>query len=114
MERNLLSDTWIMDLSSQTWRKYASNLDHHRENHTGSFGVNKSIIIIGGYNDSHTYKTYTPTFEVMLEPKSLRWLAMKTIYSNQDMLPWKCLPSKLVAQLGILDKKEMTTNEECE
>ena len=114
LEQNLLNDTWIMDLSSHTWRKYASNLDHHRENHTGSFGVNKSIIIIGGYSDSHTYKTYTPTFEVILEPKSLQWLAMKTIYSNQDILSWKCLPSKLVAQLGILDKKEMTTNEECE
>ena len=101
--RHHLNDTWIMDLSSQTWRQYASNQDHNREDHTCSLSAGKSIIIIGG--DSTKSKntdqilTYTPTFKLMLEPKSLQWLAMKTIYTNQSVLPWKCLPSRLVAQL---------------
>ena len=90
-----LSETWIMDLPSQTWRKYTSYQDHGRDCHTGSLGANKSIVIIGGYNSKDT--DYTSTFHVMLEAKSLQQLAMKTIYNNQGVLPWKCLPSKLVA-----------------
>ena len=39
----------------------------------------------------------------MLEPKSLQQLAMKTIYDKQDALPWKRLPTKLIAQLGLYE-----------
>ena len=99
-----LRDTWIMDLPSQTWRKYTSYQDHGRTCHTGSLGANKSIVIIGG--DSFENSDYTPIFHVMLEAKSLQQLAMKTIYNNQDVLPWKCLPSKLVAQLGLLESNK--------
>ena len=99
-----LSDTWIMDLPSQTWRKYTSYQDHGRDCHTGSLGANKSIVIIGG--DSSENPDYTPIFHVMLEAKSLQQLAMKTIYNNQGVLPWKCLPSKLVAQLGLLENNK--------
>ena len=109
-----LSDTWIMDLPSQTWRQYTSNQDHCRGSHKGSLSANKCIIIIGGYNDEATEQNYTPTFQVILEPKRLHQLAMKTIYNNKDVLPWKCLPSKLVTRLGILNNKETATNEGCQ
>ena len=99
-----LSDTWIMDLPSQTWRRYTSYQDHNRRTHTGSLGANKSIVVIGGYSSRDT--DYTPTFHVMLEAKSLQQLSMKTIYNNQGVLPWKCLPSKLVAQLGLLESSK--------
>ena len=99
-----LSDTWIMDLPSQTWRKYTSYQDHGRSGHTGSLGANKSIVIIGG--DSSENPDYTPIFHVMLEAKSLQHLAMKIIYNNEGELPWRCLPSKLVAQLGLLQNNK--------
>ena len=94
-------DTWIMDLPSQTWRKYTPYQHHSRQCHTSSLGANKSVVIIGGHDFRDT--DYVPTFHLMLEPKSLQQLAMKTIYSNKDVLPWKCLPSKLFAQLGLLE-----------
>ena len=93
-----LNDTWILDLQTQAWTQYTSHHDHTRYTHTGTLGINKVIIITGGFNYD---KTYTPTFHVMLEPKSLQQLAMKIIYNQQDVLPWKCLPSKLITQLQL-------------
>ena len=101
-------DTWIIDLSSQARREYTSNQDDLRACHTGSLGVNKSVIVIGGLIQS-SLQAHRSTFHVMLEPKSLQQLAMRIIYTNQNVLSWKCLPSKLVAQLGLVEKKEMTT-----
>ena len=93
-----LNDTWIFDLQTQAWTQYTSHHDHTRKDHTGILGINKAIIIIGGFTDD---EPYTPIFHVMLEPKSLQQLAMKIIYNKQDVLPWKCLPSKLIAQLQL-------------
>ena len=36
-----------------------------------------------------------------LEPKSLQQFASQTIYNQQSDLPWKILPPKLIARLGI-------------
>ena len=93
-----LNDTWILDLQTQAWTQYTSHHDHTRYRHAGTLGIKKAIIIIGGFNYD---KSYTPAFHVMLEPKSLQQLAMKLIYNQQDVLPWKCLPSKLIAQLNL-------------
>ena len=95
-----LSGAWIMDLPSQTWRKYTPCQHHDRAFHTGSLGANKNVVIIGGLD---MRGLDTPTFHLMLEAKSLQQLAMKTIYSNKDTLPWKCLPSKLLAQLELFE-----------
>ena len=93
------SDTWIIDLPSSTWRQYKSK-DQYRWNQTCSVSVNKCAIIIGGA-DSGEQHTSKVIFEVMLEPKSLKQLAMKMIYNKQDELPWMCLPPKLIAQLDL-------------
>ena len=98
------SDTWIIDLPSSTWRKYTSK-DEHRWAETCSAGVNKCAVIIGGAyapKNSGLQQTSRLIFEVMLEPKSLQQLAMKMIYSEQDKLPWTCLPPKLTAQLDLV------------
>ena len=101
MMMDSLSDTWIMDLSSQIWMQYTPNQDHGGHLHKGSLGVKKCIFINGGFDCKSTDQTYTPTFHAMLEPKCLQQVAMKIIHSNQYVLPWKRLPSKLIAQLGL-------------
>ena len=45
----VLSDTWIMDLTSYSWKQYESRTDHTRSGHTGSLCLNNNVIIIGGY-----------------------------------------------------------------
>ena len=90
------SDTWIIDLPSSNWRKYA-NKDERRFHQTCSAGVNRCAIIIGGVTQTSRF-----FFKVMLEPKSLKQLAMKKIYSERNELPWMCLPPKLIAQLDLV------------
>ena len=95
------SSTWLMDLHSLTWQKHPCH-DHPRHRHTGTLGVNKCIIMIGGVTstqiDDSNYSV--SAFHVMLEPKSLQQMAMKTIYNRQHELPWMSLPQKLIAELG--------------
>ena len=96
-----LSDTWIMDLTSHSWRQYTSGRDHARWCHTGSTGISRNAIIFGGLNDSaNTYEVYNGVFHVMLEPKCLQQLAMQVIYKNHNKLHWKFLPPKLISLLG--------------
>ena len=96
------SDTWIMDLTSHSWSQYTSGKDHVRYGHTASSGLSSNAIIFGGLKDDYdTYEVYNNVFHVMLEPKCLQQLAMQRIYKNQDTLPWKCLPPKLISLLGI-------------
>ena len=72
------SDAWIMDLTSQSWKKYASPRDHRCWHNAVVSCVNRSVTVTGGYKGC-TGGSYTPTYHVMLEPKSLQQLAMKTI-----------------------------------
>ena len=98
------SDTWIIDLPSSTWRIYTSE-DTKRYRQTCSAGVNRCAIIIGGAWDEGEPEQQDASkfsFEVMLEPKSLKQLAMKKIYRERNELPWMCLPPKLIAQLDLM------------
>ena len=102
-----LSDTWIMDLTSHSWRQYKSREAPPRRAHTGSLGLNNNVIIIGGYNDGFDYhESYDNVFHVMLEAKSLQQLATRAIYKYQDEIKWICLPKKLISLLGISIRKE--------
>ena len=99
------SDTWIMDLTSHSWRQYTSRRDHTRWGHTGSSGLRSNAIIFGGLKkDNDAYEVYNNVFHVMVEPKCLQELAMQIIYNNQDALPWKFLPVMLISRLGISSK----------
>ena len=90
-----LGDTWILDLSTQTWRMYTSEKEHRRCFHSGASGISNDIFIVGGINEM--MKRVKDIFHVMLEPKRLQQLAMKTVYKNRRELPWKkCLPKKLI------------------
>ena len=95
------SNTWLMDLHSLTWQKHPCD-DQPRRGHTCTLGVNKCVIIIGGLSSTQTdYNTSISAFHVMLEPNSLQQIAMKTIYSWEYALPWRSLPQKLIAKLGL-------------
>ena len=101
-----LSDTWVLDLLSLKWQKYTSVADHPRWCHKSSTGFNScSAIVIGGATNypNKSYDAYTPTFHVMLEPKSLQQQAIQAVYNQREHLPWKLLPEKLINYLGIKD-----------
>ena len=86
------SETWIVDLQSRSWKQHLSGRHHPRRCHTGSSGINNVTITlsaIAGQID-------TCVFSVMLEPKSLQQLAIKTVYEHRRELSWQCLPKKLI------------------
>ena len=94
-----LNEAWIFDADHGVWTKYTKFKDHTRYDHTGTRGLTNSVFISGGPILCDTKKVHKRTFHLMLEPKSLRQLAMHTIYQHKDMLPWKCLPSKIINRL---------------
>ena len=99
---NERSDTWLIDISSKTWRQYTSIQDQFRCGQTSTVSVNRCAIIIGGLEESEkSGQTVKVLSHVMLEPKSLKQLAMKTIYNERDELRWMCLPPKLIDQLDL-------------
>ena len=103
-----LNDTWIFDLSSKSWRQYKYSADHQWYGHTGIKGIDENIIIIGGYCNGYSQynpAVYKPTFDLNLGPKTLQQLAMKTVCKHKTVLEWKCLPTKLTAQLGLSGTK---------
>ena len=64
--RKAFGDTWLMNLKSQTWRKYTRK-DHVLCQNTGSSGLNNSVIIFGGMSYvNNTYQVHN-IFHVMLE-----------------------------------------------
>ena len=85
--------SWIMDLPSQSWKKCFS-FEGSSHSHTGTTGLNKCVIMIGGQN------SYNSTFSLRLEPKLLQQLAAQTIDKHKDLVQWKYLPNKLIAILG--------------
>ena len=99
--RKASADTWILDLQSHTWRRYTSDCDCARQSHTGIVGLSSYVIICGGAIDPNEgHDVDTTTFHLMLEPKSLHQLAMKTVFKNKGALRWADLPNKLIHLLG--------------
>ena len=91
-------NTWILDLSSYSWKK--CTYDSFRRHHTGSLGINNNIIVIGGICPKDDLKPHSeqclPMCNIALEPKSLQQLSIKTVYMYRGQLPWKHLPKKLI------------------
>ena len=94
------NDTWVLDLTTKTWQAYTSRMGQWRQLHTGSQGIHNSIVIIGGgyFTQFHRFIAHRHSkcvFKVMLEPKSLKQLAIQIIHKHQHSLPWRLLPKKL-------------------
>ena len=97
------SGTWIFDLASLSWKKHVASNAPTRENHTGTTGLNSSVVIIGGgecfVNRSQQQQVYNDVITFRLAPRSLQQVATWTIYQHRDVLPWKLLPNQLNARL---------------
>ena len=104
-----LSDSWILDLPSKTWKQYKPG-DYHRRAHTGSTGINSNSLIIGGriFPVDHSCDDHPTTFCIRLEPRSLQQLAMQTIYKHRNLVSCECLPKKLITLLGMSSNEENT------
>ena len=46
------------------------------------------------------------TLKVMLEPKSLQQLAMKTVYEHHAKLPLRYLPKRMITLLGLSETND--------
>ena len=101
-DKSQLRVTWIMDLTSHSWRQYTPGKDHARWGHSSSPGLSSHVISFGGFKCcGDSYEVYKNVFHVMLEPKCLQQLAMQIIHRHQVELPWNCLPGRLIPLLGI-------------
>ena len=99
-----MSDTWIFDLSSVSWRKFTGTVEENpvRSCNTCTPGINNSAIIIGGWYYGLRARDPLMNVHVMLEPKSLQQIAMKTVYKNKTTLSCEVLPRKLRSLLRVL------------
>ena len=94
------NDTWIFDLSSVLWRKHVTATEHPRNYHSGTVGLNCSVIIIGGmlcHVNESVYRLYNDVVSTILKPKTLQHMAIQKIYHHQDVLSWNLLPKSLKA-----------------
>ena len=87
---------WMMDLASRTWKQIPSGDIHHRYGHTGTRGLNNHVVIIGSHID---YDNCHVTYNIRLEPKCLKQLAIQIIDKHRESLPLQCLPKRLIANL---------------
>ena len=102
------SSIWILDVHSYKWRQHSvSEHDYSLDSstHTGTTGLNSEVIILRGgittgKNPGHNQQQiYNPVCSVMLEPKSLQQLSITEISKHSTVLPWKCLPEKLICKI---------------
>ena len=99
MTSKSLHDTWIIDLTSHSWKQFTSRTDHARMLHTGSVGLSNNVIIIGGCKKFTITCEIYDTFNVILRPMSLQHVAMHVILQHRNELPLNCLPRKLLSLL---------------
>ena len=90
------SETWIMDLQSRFWRQHSYDKVCPELSHSGCLGINNSVIIIGSACKEDMSCAPCCVCSVMLEPKSLQQLAIKTVYKHRATLSLTSLPKKLI------------------
>ena len=102
-----LSDSWILDLPSASWRKYTGSRDHGRAHHSATKSIHNSIIIFGGRLSKDNLpagseeELCNDVFILRLEPESLLKLTSKVVCKHRAVLQsyWKYLPRTLNARL---------------
>ena len=103
--KDLFSDneravTWILDLTTMSWREYVSTTDHYRVRHASVTGLSDSVIIIGGdHGKKRRSHSSTCTFCIKLQTKSLEQLAARAVYEHHTTLSWKVLPEILICKI---------------
>ena len=106
-EVNLNHECWVMDPASHSWRLHSEDDDTMLNFYTASKGLNNSVIMFGGCINLHDgCNLCNNILHVTFEPKSLQKLTLGIIYKHSTELPWKSLPKKLIALLGISRQKQ--------
>ena len=94
---------WIYNVQTHAWSRHPTAKRHCRWNHTGITGLNSSVIILGGEVALAKKKTKKTILSVILEPKSLKKLAIQMIYKHRSELPWENLPKSLTCNIMITE-----------
>ena len=92
---DILNETWVLDISSQTWSQHTSPTNHPRICHTCTPGINGDLVIIGGHDGTTDPEApNSSTFHVTLEPVAKRLLqfAMQIIYRPPSHAPLEVSP----------------------
>ena len=100
--------TWILDVDSMSFREYKATMDDDRHKHRSVRGLNSCVMLIGGSKLYAPNTNITSSYGIRLEPKSLQEVAMKMIYENQEALPYKQLPMKLIQKIMGTSAEENT------
>ena len=103
---DVLTDTWILDLSSASWRKYTGPRDHGRVRHSAT-NSNHNIVIFGGSLSNDNLPAGSEevlcndVYIIKMQPESLLKLTSKVVCKHRVMLQchWKYLPRTLHAQM---------------
>ena len=98
--------SWVFNISDMAWRLHPTGWDnkyHFHRNHSGTKGIDNSVIITGGRVDTAVNHGLRQNYKIISikkpKPQSLQILAMKIIFKHQDRLPWNTLPKVLIAQI---------------
>ena len=102
-----LSDTWLLDLPSASWRKYTGSSDHGRTHHSATKSIHNNIIIFGGCLSKRNLpagseeELCNDIYVIQMQPESLMKLTSKVVCKHRAVLQshWKNLPRTLHAQL---------------
>ena len=100
-------DTWILDVKTASWKKHVIHAAgiQPMKYHTCTLGINASAISIGGYffcGKDLRQCEHSKEVHLMLEPKSLKQIAIKTIHNQRNASLWQSLPKRLVSLLIFL------------
>ena len=91
------NDSWILDLTTLSWKKHSSNENQLYSGQTACLGMNSNIFIAGrrlSNNNTCNHQLYNT---VMLAPRSLKHLAIQAVHNDwAELRPWKHLPNKLL------------------
>ena len=92
-----LSDTWILDLTSRSWKLHQESMGQGRYSHSATKTNNNKVIIFGGCVTNDLNESFINDVHVVrLDPESLVKLATEAVYKHrmrQDQ--WNYLPQTL-------------------
>ena len=85
--------TWILDVTSMTWKQYKGAQGLFRNSYTATLSRYGTCLIFGG-----TCKTVN-MFTVTVAPRNLKEIALRTLHTHKEVLRDKiaCLPQQLQA-----------------
>ena len=96
------SDTWILDITSLSWKE-CSQSEHKERSWHSATNMDGSVIILGGsFQIPYGWTVHNDVFHITYEhrPKSLEQLSLRAVHKHSDLLtPTEgCMPEELYAR----------------